>query len=53
MRFNGVCYDVGRSMMGQDWRPDFDLGQVRRELEIVQGDLHCNSVLELQPREEL
>lgn len=44
MKFNGVCYDVGRRMMGQDWRPDFDPRQVRHELEIVRDDLHCNSV---------
>jgi hypothetical protein len=44
MQFNGVCYDVGRRMMGQDWRADYDPRQVRRELEIVRDDLHCNSV---------
>ncbi len=44
MQRNGVCYDVGRTMMGQDWRPDFDPAIVRRELAIIHDDLHCNAV---------
>ena len=44
MRGKGVCYDVGRVMLGHNWRPHFDLSVVRRELEIVRNDLHCNSV---------
>jgi hypothetical protein len=40
----GVCYDVGRVMMGQNWRPVFDPAVVHRELEIIQNDLHCNAV---------
>jgi len=43
MRTKGVCYDVGR-VMGINWRPRFDGEQVRRELEIIKDDLHCNSV---------
>jgi len=39
----GVSYDVGRVMAG-NWRPDFDLKVVQRELEIVRDDLHCNAV---------
>jgi len=39
----GVCYDVG-SYMAFNWRPHFDGGQVRRELEIIKDDLHCNAV---------
>jgi hypothetical protein len=31
-------------MMGQDWRPVFLPSQVRRELEIIKNDLHCNAV---------
>ncbi len=44
MNRKGVCYDVGRSMMGQDWRPKFDPNVVHRELEIIKEDLHCNTV---------
>ena len=44
MKRKGVCYDVGRVMMGEDWRPTFDLHEVHRELEIIKNDLHCNSV---------
>ena len=43
MNRKGVCYDVGR-VMGINWRPHFEGGQVRRELEIIKHDLHCNSV---------
>ena len=43
MNRKGVCYDVGR-VMGINWRPHFDREQVRRELEIIKVDLHCNSV---------
>ena len=44
MNRKGVCYDVGRVMMGSQWRPKFDLKQVHRELEIIKNDLHCNTV---------
>jgi len=44
MKRKGVCYDVGRVMMGEDWRPTFDLHMVHRELEIIKNDLHCNTV---------
>jgi hypothetical protein len=44
MHRKGVCYDVGRVMLGHNWRPDFDPAIVRRELEIIRGDLHCNAV---------
>ena len=44
MQRKGVCYDVGRVMMGQNWRPDFDPEVVHRELEIIKKDLHCNAV---------
>jgi len=39
-----VCYDVGRVMMGDDWRPRFDPETVHRELGIIKNDLHCNAV---------
>ena len=43
MELKGVSYDVGREMDG-DWRPDYDPALVRRELEIIRDDLHCNAV---------
>jgi hypothetical protein len=44
MEQKGVCYDVGRVLLGRDWRPDFDPSVVRRELGIVRDDLHCTAV---------
>jgi hypothetical protein len=44
MNRKGVCYDVGRVLMGMDWRPMFDVGEMHRELEIVKNDLHRNAV---------
>jgi hypothetical protein len=44
MQRKGVCYDVGREMLGRNWRPDYDPTVVRRELEIIRDDLHCNAV---------
>jgi hypothetical protein len=44
MKRKGVCYDVGRVMMGEDWRPTFDPHMVHCELEIIKNDLHCNAV---------
>jgi hypothetical protein len=44
MKWKGVCYDAGRVMLGQQWRPTFDSRQVHRELEIIKQDLHCNAV---------
>src|SRR5262245_40998156 len=44
MKRRGVCYDVGRVMMGMNWRPDVDRGEVRRELQIISDDLHANAV---------
>jgi hypothetical protein len=43
LRLKGVCYDVG-AVMGFNWRPSFDPEIVRRELEIIRKDLHCNAV---------
>ena len=31
-------------MWGQDWRPEFSPDEVRRELQIIRDDLHCNAV---------
>ena len=44
MKRKGVCYDVGRVMLGRNWRPDFDPNLVHRELEVIKNDLHCNAV---------
>ena len=44
MNRKGVSYDVGRVMMGSQWRPKFDPKQVHRELEIIKNDLHCNTM---------
>src|SRR5258708_39753750 len=44
MKRKGICYDVGRVMMGMDWRPNFDVKIVQHELEIIKNDLHCNVV---------
>jgi hypothetical protein len=44
MNRRGVCYDVGRVMMGQNWRPVFDRNEVGRELEIIADDLHATAV---------
>lgn len=43
MNRKGVCYDSG-SYMAFNWRPYFDAAGVRRELEIIRKDLHCNAV---------
>lgn len=44
MQRKGVCYDVGRVIMGDDGRPDYDPRIVHRELEIIKTDLHCTAV---------
>ena len=43
MNRKGVCYDVG-NVMAFNWRPSFKPEQVRRELQIIKEDLHCNAV---------
>jgi hypothetical protein len=44
MKRRGVCYDVGRVMWGQNWRPEFSAAETHRELEIIRTCLHCNAV---------
>src|SRR5271155_395185 len=44
MNRKGVCYDVGRVMMGGNWRPKLDPKVVHHELGIIKNDLHCNAV---------
>lgn len=43
MKLKGISYDAG-CHMGVDWRPVFDPRIVRRELQIIHDDLHCNTV---------
>jgi hypothetical protein len=43
MNRRGVLYDVGR-VLGMSWRPVFDRPTVRRELQVIRDDLHCNAV---------
>ena len=44
MRAKGINYDTGVTPGGQQSRPEFDLTQVRRELEMIAGDLHCTAI---------
>lgn len=44
MKRKGVCYDVGRVMMGGNWRRKFDPKIVDEELRIIRNDLHCNAL---------
>jgi len=44
MKRKGVCYDVGRVLEGSPSRPLFDSRVIRRELDIIKNDLHCNAV---------
>jgi hypothetical protein len=39
----GINYDVG-TVMGVNWRPDYNPKTVERELEIIKDGLHCNAV---------
>jgi hypothetical protein len=43
MNRKGINYDVG-TVMGSNWRPDYNPQTVHRELEILKKDLHCNAV---------
>jgi hypothetical protein len=44
MQTLGINYDTGVVVGGTSTRADFDDGRVRRELEIIAGDLHANAV---------
>jgi hypothetical protein len=44
MQRKGVCYDVGRVLLGEEWRPIFDPHLVHRELAIIKSDLHCTAI---------
>ncbi len=40
MKRKGICYDVGRVMLGNNWRLNFDPDVVHRELEIIKNGLN-------------
>jgi hypothetical protein len=44
MRGNGISYDTGFIRNGASSREPFDPQVVRRELQIIRDDLHCNAV---------
>ncbi|GAB4423729.1 MAG: hypothetical protein OHK0015_01630 [Chloroflexi bacterium OHK40] len=44
MRGKGINYDTGFINKGVSSREPFDLAVVRRELQIIRDDLHCNAV---------
>jgi hypothetical protein len=44
MRAKGISYDTGIVRNGRNGREHFDRETVRRELEIIRDDLHCNAV---------
>jgi hypothetical protein len=44
MRAKGICYDTGFINKGVSSREPFDLEVVKRELQIIRDDLHCNAV---------
>ncbi|HET6387258.1 MAG TPA: hypothetical protein VFJ58_28035 [Armatimonadota bacterium] len=43
MERNGITYDVG-AVTGMNSRPVFESAFVRREIEIIKNDLHCNAI---------
>jgi hypothetical protein len=47
LRQRGINYDVGVFPYGQrkrPSRPSFDLGVVKREIQVIKRDLHCNAI---------
>ncbi|WNV88054.1 hypothetical protein [Umezawaea sp. Da 62-37] len=44
MRAKGITYSTGFVVHGKNSLPEFDPDRVRRELEIIRDDLHCNAV---------
>jgi hypothetical protein len=44
MRARGMTYDTGFVRDGSNSRERFDPARVRREMEIIRDDLHCNAV---------
>lgn len=45
MRYKGINYDIGtRTTTGTITREKFDCEIVRKEIEIIKNDLHCNAI---------
>src|SRR4051794_19669514 len=44
MRVKGITYDTGFIAAGVNGRESFDPVTVKRELQIIHDDLHCNAV---------
>lgn len=45
MKIKGVDYDLGNSYIeGHSTRPTFDPAIVKRQIEIIKNDLHCNAI---------
>src|SRR4051794_37682936 len=44
MRGKGINYDTGFINKGVSSRDPFDIAVVKRELQIIRDDLHCNAV---------
>lgn len=45
MHYKGIIYDVGTVFAGnRSTRDEFDPAVMRREIEIIKNDLHCNAV---------
>ena len=44
MNRKGVNYDIGTHLGDWNSRPGWDLTTVRRELEVIHNDLHCDAV---------
>ncbi len=44
MRVKGITYDTGFISAGTTTREPFDLAIVKREMQIIHDDLHCNAV---------
>lgn len=45
MHYKGITYDVGTVFAGnRSTREEFDPAVMRREIEIIKNDLHCNAV---------
>ena len=43
MRRKGINYDVGR-VMPFNWRPDYKIEIIHKEIDIIKNDLHCNAI---------
>lgn len=44
MRRKGITYDTGTFPGGRNSRPDFDSGQVRRDMGVIAAELRCDAV---------